>query len=51
VRNIGLRVVVVCVFPRAPALFIVSAVYMVGEKAGDVIFADAKRNTPPPRRT
>ena len=44
--TVGLRVVDASVFPRAPGLFIVSAIYMVGEKAADVIVADAKRNTP-----
>jgi choline dehydrogenase len=44
--TIGLRVVDASVFPRAPGLFIISAVYMIGEKAADVIIADAKRNTP-----
>jgi len=39
----GLRVVDASVFPRAPGLFIVSAIYMIGEKAADVIIADAKR--------
>jgi choline dehydrogenase-like flavoprotein len=39
----GLRVVDASVFPRVPGLFIVSAVYMIGEKAADVIAADAKR--------
>ena len=39
----GLRVVDASVFPRAPGLFIVSAVYMIGEKAADVIIADAKK--------
>jgi choline dehydrogenase len=33
----GLRVVDASVFPRIPGLFIVSAVYMIGEKAADVI--------------
>jgi choline dehydrogenase-like flavoprotein len=39
----GLRVADASVFPRIPGLFIVSAVYMVGEKAADVIIAKAKR--------
>ena len=39
----GLRVVDASVFPRVPGLFIVSAVYMIGEKAADVIAADAGR--------
>jgi choline dehydrogenase len=38
----GLRVVDASVFPRVPGLFIVSAVYMIGEKAADVIVRDAK---------
>ena len=37
----GLRVVDASVFPRIPGFFIVSAVYMIGEKAADVISADA----------
>jgi choline dehydrogenase len=39
----GLRVVDASVFPRIPGFFIASTVYMVGEKAADVILADAKR--------
>jgi choline dehydrogenase len=35
-----LRVVDASVFPRIPGFFIVSAVYMIGEKAADVILAD-----------
>jgi choline dehydrogenase len=41
----GLRVVDASVFPRIPGFFIVSAVYMIGEKAADVILADAKRQS------
>jgi choline dehydrogenase len=33
----SLRVVDASVFPRIPGLFILSAVYMIGEKAADVI--------------
>jgi choline dehydrogenase-like flavoprotein len=36
-----LRVVDASVFPRIPGLFIVSAIYMIGEKAADVIAKDA----------
>ncbi len=38
----GLRVVDASVFPRTPGLFIVSAVYMIGEKAAEVMIAEAK---------
>lgn len=38
----GLRVVDASVFPRIPGFFIVSAVYMVSEKATDVILRDAR---------
>ena len=38
----GLRVVDASVFPRIPGFFIVSAVYMIGEKAADVILSDAQ---------
>jgi choline dehydrogenase len=40
----GLRVVDASVFPKIPGYFIVSAVYMISEKASDVIAEDAKRN-------
>jgi choline dehydrogenase-like flavoprotein len=39
----GLRVVDASVFPRIPGFFIVSAIYMIAEKAADVIL-----NSPPP---
>ena len=35
----GLRIVDASVFPRIPGFFIVSAVYMIGEKAADAILA------------
>ena len=38
----GLRVVDASVFPRIPGFFIVSSVYVIGEKAADVILADAQ---------
>jgi choline dehydrogenase-like flavoprotein len=36
-----LRVVDASVFPRVPGLFLVSAIYMIGEKAADAIVATA----------
>jgi choline dehydrogenase-like flavoprotein len=42
----GLRVVDASVFPRIPGFFIASAVYMIGEKAADVIAADAHASAP-----
>jgi choline dehydrogenase-like flavoprotein len=40
----GLRIVDASVFPRIPGFFIVSAIYMLAEKAADVILADAARS-------
>src|SRR5262249_40391314 len=37
----GLRVVDASVFPKIPGFFIVSAIYMIAEKASDVILEDA----------
>jgi choline dehydrogenase len=37
----GLRVVDACAFPRVPGFFPVAAIFMIGEKAGDVIVQDA----------
>ncbi|MGE3959620.1 MAG: GMC family oxidoreductase [Vicinamibacterales bacterium] len=42
----GLRVVDASAFPRIPGFFIVSAVYMIGEKAADVIAAEARATQP-----
>jgi choline dehydrogenase len=39
----GLRVVDASVFPRIPGFFIVSAVYMIGEKAAETILAEYRR--------
>jgi choline dehydrogenase-like flavoprotein len=36
----GLRIVDASIFPRIPGLFIVSSVYMIGEKAADAILRD-----------
>jgi len=38
----GLRIVDASVFPKIPGFFIVTSVYMIGEKAADVIHAAAK---------
>jgi len=40
----GLRVVDASVFPRIPGFFIVSAIYMIAEKAADVILADIRKS-------
>jgi choline dehydrogenase len=40
----GLRVVDASVFPKIPGFFIVSAVYMISEKASDVIIEEAREN-------
>jgi choline dehydrogenase-like flavoprotein len=42
----GLRVVDASVFPRIPGFFIVTSVYMIGEKAADVIAAEARKARP-----
>jgi len=42
----GLRVVDASVFPRAPGLFIVSAIYMIGEKAADAIMTGGAAPAP-----
>jgi choline dehydrogenase len=39
----NLRVVDASVFPAIPGFFIVAPIYMISEKASDVIIADAKR--------
>ena len=45
----GLRVVDASVFPRIPGFFIVSAVYMIAEKAASVILAEAASASAPQR--
>jgi choline dehydrogenase len=37
-----LRIVDASVFPRIPGFFIVTSVYMLAEKASDVILSDAR---------
>jgi choline dehydrogenase len=39
----GLRVVDASVFPRIPGFFIVTPIYMISEKASEVIAADARK--------
>ena len=41
----GLRVVDASVFPRIPGSFIVSAIYMIAEKAADVILEEARTSS------
>ncbi|KAI1260224.1 GMC oxidoreductase [Xylariaceae sp. FL1019] len=41
----GLRIVDASVFPKIPGMYIVTAIYMVAEKAADVIIADAKASS------
>jgi choline dehydrogenase len=44
VRGVAnLRVVDASVFPRIPGFFIVTPIYMLSEKASDVILADARK--------
>ena len=40
----NLRVVDASVFPHIPGYFIVTSVYMISEKASDVILADAEKS-------
>jgi choline dehydrogenase-like flavoprotein len=41
----GLRIVDASIFPRIPGFFIVTSVYMAGEKAADVIGGQAKKGS------
>lgn len=43
----GLRVVDASVFPRIPGFFVVTSVYMIAEKASDVIIEDARKGPGP----
>ncbi|HTW27639.1 MAG TPA: GMC family oxidoreductase [Acetobacteraceae bacterium] len=47
----GLRVVDASVFPRIPGFFIAAPVYMVGEKAADMLVEDARLASLPPSRS
>ena len=42
----NLRVVDASVFPEIPGFFIVTSIYMISEKASDVILADRRRPQP-----
>jgi choline dehydrogenase len=39
----NLRIVDASIFPKIPGFFIVTSIYMIAEKASDVILADAKK--------
>lgn len=41
----NLRVVDASVFPKIPGFFIVTSVYMISQKASEVIIEDAKSNS------
>jgi choline dehydrogenase len=45
----GLRVVDASVFPKIPGFFVVMPIYMIAEKAADVILAAARATTPATR--
>ena len=45
-RTRNLRVVDASVFPRIPGFFIVSAIYMLGEKAADVMLSGGAHKPP-----
>ena len=44
----GLRVVDASVFPRIPGFFIASAVYIVAEKAAELMLEEAGKRVSPP---
>jgi choline dehydrogenase-like flavoprotein len=44
-NTLGLRVVDASVFPRIPGFFIASSIYMVGEKAAEVVLADVSEQS------
>lgn len=49
VRSVeNLRIVDASIFPRIPGFFIVSAIYMISEKASDVIHEDSMKKGHPP---